>query len=273
MKEPTTTYVCTTCGAHYPESSLPPKACIICQDERQYVHPKGQSWTTMKEALVGRELVIKPKETHLFGIGIEPSFAIGQRALLLQTTKGNILWDCIPLVSDQAVRAIKKLGGLDMIAISHPHYYSACVEWSRAFGNIPVYLHEDDKQWVTRPDDSIVYWKGETLSLKDDLTVIRCGGHFSGGSVLHWPQGAENRGALLTGDIIDVVKDRRFVSFMYSYPNLIPLSCKAIQKIKNALQPYSFDRIYGAWWGATIEQDAKEAVARSVDRYIRAISS
>ena len=41
--------------------------------------------------------------------------------------------------------------------------------------------------------------------------------------MLHWPAGANGKGALLTGDIIQVVQDRRYVSFMRSYPNLIPL--------------------------------------------------
>lgn len=265
-------YICTTCGAHYPLASKPPVGCKICQDERQFVNLNGQSWTTFKDALQEHDLVIKPKEPNLFGVGIEPRIAIGQRALLLQTPKGNILWDCVPLINDKMIAKIKKLGGIDMIAISHPHYYTGLAEWSKAFGNIPVYLHEADKQWVTLPDDNIVFWKGETLPLLDELTVIRLGGHFDGGSVLHVPTGAAGRGMLLTGDIVQVVPDRRFVTFMYSYPNFIPLPARAIHKIDNALKPYAFDRIYGAWWGSTIDHDAKGAVERSAARYIKAIS-
>ena len=74
-----------------------------------------------------------------------------------------------------------------------------------------------------RPDPHIQFWEGKTKPLPGGMTLIRCGGHFPGGTVLHWPDGAGGRGALLSGDILTVVPDRRYVSFMYSYPNLIPL--------------------------------------------------
>jgi hypothetical protein len=99
--------------------------------------------------------------------------------------------------------------------------------------------------------------------------LIRCGGHFAGGTVLHWPAGAGGKGVLLTGDIIQVVPDRN-VSFMYSYPNLIPLPARQVQQIMAAVEPFAFDRIYGAWWGrSTIPADAKATLRRSADRYIR----
>jgi hypothetical protein len=88
---------------------------------------------------------------------------------------------------------------------------------------------------------------------------------------VHWPAGAEGKGALLTGDILQVVSDRRYVSFMYSYPNLIPLSASKVQQIVNAVEPFAFDRIYGAWWGRVVMEGAKRAVARSAARYIQAI--
>jgi hypothetical protein len=58
-----------------------------------------------------------------------------------------------------------------------------------------------------RPDKAIVSWEGETRTLAEGLTLIRCGGHFEGGTVLHWAGGAEGRGALLSGDIIQVVPE------------------------------------------------------------------
>jgi hypothetical protein len=101
--------------------------------------------------------------------------------------------------------------------------------------------------------------------------LIRCGGHFPGGTVLHWAAGAEGRGALLSGDILQVVSDRRYVSFMYSYPDLIPLPASAVRRIVAAVEPFQFDRIYGGWWGRAVATDAKAAVARSAERYIAAI--
>jgi hypothetical protein len=103
------------------------------------------------------------------------------------------------------------------------------------------------------------------------MTLIRGGGHFEGGTVLHWPAGADGRGALFTGDILQVVSDRRYVSFMYSYPNLIPLPAREVRRIVAAVEPYAFDRIYGAWWNKVVVADAKTAVARSAERYIQAL--
>jgi glyoxylase-like metal-dependent hydrolase (beta-lactamase superfamily II) len=122
-----------------------------------------------------------------------------------------------------------------------------------------------------RPDPAFVFWEGETCELWDGLTLVRCGGHFPGSDVLHWPAGAEGRGALLTGDTIYVTQDRRFVSFMYSYPNLIPLPVKTVEQIVEAVEPYAFDRIYGGWWDSIVKSDAKAAVKRSAQRYIRTI--
>jgi glyoxylase-like metal-dependent hydrolase (beta-lactamase superfamily II) len=263
-------YICRTCGVQFTASNQPPERCPICEDERQYVGWKGQQWTTLPDLRSEYHNVIKTEEPNLTGIGTSPTFSIGQRALLVQTPAGNVLWDCITLLDEPTIAVVKALGGIAAIAISHPHYYSAMVEWGHAF-DAPVYLHAADRQWVMRPDPAIKFWEGETMSLPGDLTLIRCGGHFPGGTVLHWPAGAEGRGVLLTGDIINVVQDRRYVSFMYSFPNLIPLPASAVRHILNAVEPYPFDRIYSAWWNKVTNHDAKNAVRRSAVRYIAAI--
>ncbi|MBV9774787.1 MAG: MBL fold metallo-hydrolase [Gemmatimonadetes bacterium] len=264
-------YICTTCGTQYPESDSPPARCPICEDERQYVGYGGQEWTTLERLRGKHRLALRRIEPTLYGIGMEPSFAIGQRALLVRTPEGNVLWDCVALLDDATVEVIEALGGIAAIAISHPHYYTTHAEWSRAFGGAPVYVHADDREWVVRPHDAVRFWEGETTPLPGGTTLVHCGGHFAGGQVLHWPAGAEGRGALLTGDVIQVVRDRRWVSFMYSYPNLIPLSASRVRRIVDAVAPYEYDRIYGAWWDLHVEHDAKAAVARSAERYLRAI--
>jgi glyoxylase-like metal-dependent hydrolase (beta-lactamase superfamily II) len=264
-------FICTTCGTQYAEGEQAPAACAICEDERQYVKPTGQQWTTLDKLRRTHRNSIKFKEAGLLGIGIDPQFAIGQRALFVRTPKGNVLWDCLPLLDEAVVEALQGLGGVSAVAISHPHYYSAMVEWSRAFGGVPVYLHAADRRWVMRPDKCLVFWEGETKALGDGLMLVRCGGHFDGGTVLHWAGGAGGRGALLTGDIIQVAADRKHVSFMYSYPNYIPLPASAVERIVRAVEPFESDRVYGAFWDLVIERDGKAAVQRSADRYVRAI--
>ena len=211
-------------------------------------------------------------EPHLIGIGTVPTFAIGERALLLQTQQGNVLWDCMSLIDDETVREIERLGGLTAIAISHPHYYSTMVEWAERF-QVPIYLHAADREWVMRPGECIRFWSEDSYELLENVTLIRLGGHFSGGTVLHWKDGADGRGVLLSGDIIQVVADRRWVSFMYSYPNLIPLSAAEVQRIKESITPYSFERLYGAWFERVVTQQAHDVVLRSAERYIRALET
>jgi hypothetical protein len=145
------------------------------------------------------------------------------------------------------------------------------VDWGRCF-DCPVYLHAADAEWIMRPDPVVELWEGDCKKLGDGLTLIRCGGHFAGGTVLHWAGGADGRGALLSGDIVQVIPDRRHVGFMYSYPNLIPLPAASVEAISATLEPFAFEAIYGAWWGTVIE-DGKGAVERSAARYVRAIRS
>ena len=262
-------YICTTCGAQFAPTDDPPQRCPICEDERQYVGWSGQQWTTLDDLRQKHKNQLRD-DLGLVGVGTQPSFAIGQRALLVQTPHGNLLWDCITLIDDETVDEVRTLGGIDAIAISHPHYYSSMVEWSRAF-DAPVLLHDADRQWVMRADPCVEFWSGETKTLWDGMTLIRVGGHFEGGTVLHCPAGAEGRGALLTGDILQVAQDRRWVSFMYSFPNYIPLPAAEIERIASAVEPFEFERIYGAWWDRNVASDAKNAVRRSAERYQRAL--
>jgi glyoxylase-like metal-dependent hydrolase (beta-lactamase superfamily II) len=261
-------FICTTCGTQHAESEQPPAACTICQDERQYVKATGQQWTTLDRLRLSNRSSIRFEEPGLMGLGIDPPFAIGQRALFVRTPRGNALWDCLSLVDTAVVEAIPALGGLSAIAISHPHYYTAMVEWSLALGGVPIYLHAADRQWVMRPDKAIIFWEGQTKTLGEGLTLIHCGGHFEGGTVLHWAGGAGGRGALLTGDILQVVADRKYVSFMYSYPNYIPLPAASVERIVRAVEPFEYDRVYGAFWDTKIERDGQAAVRRSAERYL-----
>ena len=266
-----TNFICTTCGTQYAEGDEPPNACAICQDERQYVKSTGQQWTTLDNLRKSNRNSIRFEEARLIGIGIDPHFAIGQRAVFVRTAQANVLWDCVPLLDPALIEMVKALGGISAIAISHPHYYSSMVEWSRAFGGVPIYLHADDRQWVMRPDNAIVSWEGGSKAVGEGLTLIHCGGHFDGGTVLHWAGGAGGKGALLSGDIIQVVADRKHVSFMYSYPNYIPLAASTVERIVKAVEPFQYDRVYGAFWDMVIEQDGKAVVKRSAERYLRAI--
>jgi hypothetical protein len=267
-------FICVQCGTQFAETAEPPSRCPICEDERQFVRHTGQEWTTLKRLQTDHRNCIEDEARQLLGIGTEPEFGIGQRALFLQSPGGNLLWDCITLLDEKAGAEVEARGGIRGIAISHPHFYSSMIEWAERF-EAQIFLHAADREWVMRKSPRIQFWEGSTLSLWDDLTLINCGGHFEGGTVLHWPaesRGRGSKGALLTGDIITVVQDRRYVSFLRSYPNLIPLGASAIRRIVERIEPFPFEQIYGGWWQANVLADAKAAVARSAERYLSWIS-
>jgi glyoxylase-like metal-dependent hydrolase (beta-lactamase superfamily II) len=205
-------------------------------------------------------------EAQLWSIDTRPPFAIGQRALLVQTAAGNFLWDCISYIDDDTVQRVRELGGLQGISVSHPHFYGAMIEWSHAFGGIPVHIPRADAAWLARPDPVVQLYEGSEEPLPG-LTLVQCGGHFDGSAVLHWAQAAEGGGALLTGDTIAVAADRRWVTFMRSYPNYIPLPASAVQGIVDAVRPHAFERIYGGWWSNDVREDGMGAVERSAERY------
>jgi glyoxylase-like metal-dependent hydrolase (beta-lactamase superfamily II) len=258
-------FVCVTCAAQFPDSDEPPEHCPICTDERQYVPEDGQSWTTLDELATTHENVLR-EDTALTGVGTEPWLAIGQRALLVPHGDRFVMWDCTTYFDGEAADEIERRGGLAAIAISHPHYYSGMADWAARF-DCPIYLHSPDEHWVTRPSAAIELWEGDTKELGEGVTLLHCGGHFAGGTVLHWAEGR----AMLTGDIVQVIPDKTHVGFMYSYPNIIPLPDRSVQRIADALEPYEYDVIYGAWWDRIVRRDAKAIVRRSAERYGRAL--
>ncbi len=259
-------WICVTCGVQTAEADEPPGACAICTDERQYVGWDGQRWITRSDLVDSHSTVLRVEEPGLTGVGCEPALAIGQRALLVQTEHGNVLWDCVSFIDDLARQQIAELGGIDAICMSHPHFYGANVDIADTF-DARIFVPRVDAAWIQRPSERIELFDDEATPVPG-LTVARIGGHFDGAAVLHWPDGSDGKGALLTGDTITVVQDRDWVSFMWSYPNLIPLDEATVTDIARRVERFSFDRVYGGWWGRVVGHDGPAAIRRSADRYI-----
>ena len=260
-------HICRECGTSYPQAALAPVTCRICQDERQYVPRTGQAWTTRAELAEERVNSWRRLEPDLFEIHTRPDFAIGQRALLVRTPAGNFLWDCIALLDSATVELVREMGGLAGIAISHPHYYTTCQDWAAAF-SCPVYLHAADREWVQRPDPAIRFWEGDTLPLTPDLTLIRLGGHFPGSTVAHWRPGGGPECVLLTGDTIQLVADPERVTFLWSYPNRIPLSAGTVRRIADEIGRWRIDRLHGFEPGRTVPRNGGAVIEHSARRYI-----
>ena len=262
------TWICAACGNHYPPGDSPPQQCVICTDERQWVPSSGQRWATLADlAAAGHHSDVREVEPGLLGIGATPPVAIGQRALLVQTAGGNLLWDPPGFLDEDAIRAVEGAGGLRAVTASHPHFYGSIVEWSHAFG-AEILLPDADAHWLTRPDPAVRTWSG-SLPVLPGVTLIQCGGHFPGSAVAHWAGGADGRGVLLTGDTIFVTPGEDRVTFVWSAPNRLPLPERAVRQVVAAVSPYRFDRIYGGWWQPVLRAGAHDVLRSSADRYIQ----
>lgn len=270
-RTPKPTWSCETCGTQFEPAAAPPPACPICVDERQYVGWSGQRWTSPAE-LARRHTIVVGEEAGVRTLAVTPHLAIGQRAFLVPSGASHVLWECLPVVTDAAVAAIAAAGGVDAIAISHPHFYAAMIDWSDALGGVPVYLHEADRAWVQRRSPALRFWSGARLALSAEVELIHLPGHFDGGAGLWWRRGPRGGGALFPGDAVQVVMDRRHATFMYSYPNAIPMAPAAVRALRDRLAPLAFDDVFGYSPGRQILGGAKAAVEASFARYLAAVA-
>jgi glyoxylase-like metal-dependent hydrolase (beta-lactamase superfamily II) len=258
--------LCVTCGTQFPPDQLLPQLCPICNDDRQYIPETGQAW--MDYTALEKNFEIKMRQWHenLYEFKVSPHFAIGQKAFLVLSPGGNILWDCIPLLDEATIAFIKSKGGLKAIAISHPHYYSTMNHWAETF-NCPVYIHDSDQQWIVYQSKSINLWKGYRKLLWDNIYIMNIGGHFPGSCILHVPA-LSSKGTVLCGDSLFISRSKRHISIMYSYPNLIMLTKDELYLVLEDMENLDFDTMYGAFDGQVLLGNAKEIFDKSMNRYI-----
>ena len=255
--------ICSTCGTYYPADAAP-SICRICEDERQYLPDGGQSWTTPKDLVRKYSIHLNKLHERLYEIEINPMFAIGQRALLVLSEQGNILWDCIPMLDELTIEFIRSKGGLKAIAFSHPHYYSNMNDWAEVF-NCPVYIHKNDEEHIVSKGSHICLWEGNELELWDGMKIVLIGGHFEGSSILHIPFLSKS-GTILCGDTLFLSPSRKHFSVFRSYPNKIPLPSKEMNRIKMRFDEIPFDSFYGYIKSQNLQEHVKEIFADSMKK-------
>ncbi|KHO20110.1 hydrolase [Mycolicibacterium setense] len=265
------TWICTGCGVEHPDSATEPaESCVLTSEdvsieERGDLPPHG-TWTTLDD------LAAQAHHTeHLdHGRGVHslrrvPRFAIGHRSFLVQTAHGNLLWDSPSYLDDKIIGIVDGLGGVAAVAASHPHMFGAQLSWSRAFGEVPVYVNALDAEWLPSPDPLIELWD-ETSEPLPGLRLIHVGGHMRGSSVALTADGT-----LLVGDTISGGLARNWVSFQRNFPKHIPLSAAVVRRIVDRLDEYDYDRLY-TLGGDEIDNAAKDVVRRSAETHIRWVS-
>ncbi|KFY87102.1 hypothetical protein V500_07185 [Pseudogymnoascus sp. VKM F-4518 (FW-2643)] len=285
--------ICATCGTQYGTSDAALlTSCRICDDPRQYVPATGQSFTTLRSLRSDHTSTLTPHPTapSLYIVHSSPRLAIGQRALLVRTPHGNILWDCITLLTPSLVASIRAIGGLAGIVISHPHFYSTHLLWAQVF-RCPVYLSDDDRGWLVEEDPCssdpvrrFIVGQGAELDIpgndgqKTGAKAIKVGGHFPGSLVLL------HDSRLLVADTIMPTpagvgdwgargrpKGMNSFAFMWSYPNMIPLPPPTLAAMWRVLGRYTFTAVHGGFPGLDIEgEDVKKRVWESMGIQIEA---
>jgi hypothetical protein len=264
-------FICGSCGTQYAESPLPPARCAICRAEGR-VDSDGSSWTTFDQIRGRHSNLVQRVELDLYSIRTIPTFPVGQRALLLRTRRGNVLFGCLTVIDDATIRTVHSLGGVAAIALSHPRYSGAVVDWSHVFGGAPVYVHATNRRWLMRPDHVVRFWEGDTLCLAHGATLVHAGSHGDSGTVLHWSAGAGGSGALLTGDVVQVAKDRQRVGFLSNSRDFVPRSPDGVRRLLAALGNLTYEALYDGWSDQSITTEARAIVRESARRYIAAVS-
>ena len=258
-------WICRTCAVEQPDTAEPASTCAICSDERQYVRPTGQRWTTMPELEAeGHGATLVEIEPGLLGITVTPGLGIGQRALLVRTDAGNLLWDPVGYVDDALEATVRDAGGVAAVAASHPHMFGAQVAWGERF-DAPVWVQERDRGWVQREDPRVRSW-GERHEVLPGVALHRVGGHFPGSAVAEL-RGADGAVVLLTGDTVAGTPDQHWVSFMRSFPNKVPLSGAVVGTVADRVLALAPERLYDNFGGCVLA-DASTWVARSAERYV-----
>jgi len=265
MTENFTSDICATCGTQYAPGEVP-GLCPICSDDRQFVPESGQAWTSGRQLQQRHSVLIRQLYPQVYEIKIIPDFAIAQRAFLVLTASGNLLWDCIPLLNEELISFIRSKGGLKAIAFSHPHYYSNMNEWAAAF-DCPVYIHEKDEQWIYNKGPHVSTWEGSAKTLWEGMKIIHTGGHFPGSAVLHIPSLSPG-GAMLCGDTLYIARSRQHIAIQYSYPNHIPLPAGIVRDIYEQLLQLPFDTLHGAFDFQNLQGNAREVLEASLQRYV-----
>ena len=237
----------------------------MCADERQWVPPGGQRWTTLAElAAAGHRSDVRAVEPGLTGIGADPPVAIGQRSLLVATPEGNLLWDPSGFIDDAAVAAVRAAGGLRFVTASHPHFYGAIAEWARAFG-AEILVPADDVAWLRAGPElrgaAVVGDAGRAAG--GDAGPVRRALSRQRGAALG-AGGAGAAGCCWPGTRSFVTPGEDRVTFVWSAPNRLPLSEEAVLGVAGGgAAVLAFDRIYGGWWTPVLRSGAWETVRRS----------
>ena len=227
-----------TCGC-WPRHFAAPPSCPLCLDARHVVPQTGWSFRTLDEAQSLYPCHWEELETGVWRFWNDPVSGIGSMSYLFSGPSGNLMFEGCSVYSEAALDHIGALGGVQVLAASHPHSYGALWQIQDRF-DPELALHPADLPWssavcVTWPFDSAL---GPLPGLELHLT----GGHFDGHTILF----DRRRQILCCGDALKFELDpgdRRqatAISTHKAFVRGIPLTPGELRRYREVFAPLDF---------------------------------
>lgn len=174
-------FTCDNCN-YWQRHFERPTTCAMCLDARHVVPQTGWRFWTCEEAQSRFPCHWAELEPGVWRFWNEPVTGIGPSAYLIQTSDGNMGFEGCPVFSQAALDRIDALGGMQVLAASHPHAYGALWQLQDRF-DPELALHPGDLAWsgalqVSWPFD-------DTIEPLPGLELHLTAGHFDGHTVLY----------------------------------------------------------------------------------------
>lgn len=240
-------YACENCG-HWQRYFAVPPLCPICSDVRNDLPENG--WSFVTPASLAPRLRYHWREAipGVWEFWSTPRFGLDSHGWLLTHPAGNIAFEAAPFYDEAQLAHIEALGGIQVLAASHPHGYGALWQLQDRFTS-ELLIQKEDLQWtkafrVTRPYDAM-------LEIRPGLTLHHTGGHYDGHSILH----DADRRAIFAGDAlkIDVGADgdAHAISCHKAYHKQIPLSPDEARRYRKVFASLDFTTVFTPFEYAT----------------------
>ena len=210
-------YACAHCGFWQPWfAGQSPIGCPVCMDVRNALPPDGWDFRTVDD-LTGKVTTRWVEALPgIVGFSCDPAFGLGSTGWLLLREEGNIAFEGAPFYTPEALDEIERLGGISILAGSHPHGFGALWQLAERF-DPTVVIHRDGLRYTKA---FRVSWPADDVhQLAPGLTMIATQGHYEGHAVLH---DARDR-ALFCGDCLKVDLDAARPSHRPELPQGFPL--------------------------------------------------
>ena len=236
---PLSHWACANCG--FWQRHFAPPDCPVCTDVRNDLPEDG--WRFLPEAEVAASHAGGWRQVaeNLWAFTTTPALGLAGTGWLIVRPEGNIAFEAAPYYSKAMLAQIEALGGIAILAASHPHGYGALFQLQRAFDPPVLAIHKDDLQYtkgfrVTAPYD-------DTLELAPGYTLHHVGGHYAGQAALHDAPGRR----LFCGDMFKIDQDEAgrstHVSSHKAFHKNIPLTHGELRQYRDAIAPLAFDAV------------------------------